>query len=87
MGKVLYHTDRDAKYMGGIAGAFISPQSDWFADKYGIKEGLLLGTNLMALVALIFANAPDWLNLIPAMLIMMLSRRMLITVCPMACGN
>ena len=73
--------------MGGITWAFISPQSDWFANKYGIKEGLLLGTNLMALVALIFANAPDWLNLIPAMLNIMLYRRTLITVCPMACGN
>ncbi|RLI00028.1 hypothetical protein DRO28_00600 [Candidatus Bathyarchaeota archaeon] len=73
--------------LGGLAGASISPVSGWFADKYGIKRGLLLGTFLMALASFIFAEAPNWIYMIPAMLFFMLATRILSTVCPMVCGS
>lgn len=73
--------------IGGVASAFISPPTGWLADKYGIKKALLLVTALMALTAFIFAEAPDWISIIPAMLVFMLSTRMVGTVCPMVCGS
>ncbi|MCD6529740.1 MFS transporter [Candidatus Bathyarchaeota archaeon] len=73
--------------LGGLAGASISPVSGWFADRYGIKKGLLLGTILMALASLVFAEAPTWIYMIPAMLLLMLANRVLMTVCPMVCGS
>ena len=73
--------------LGGLAGASISPVSGWFADKYGIKKGLLLGTFIMALASFIFAEAPNWIYMIPAMLFFMLATRILMTVCPMVCGS
>ena len=73
--------------LGGLAGASISPVSGWFADKYGIKKGLLLGTFIMALASFIFAEAPNWIYMIPAMLFFMLATRILTTVCPMVCGS
>lgn len=73
--------------LGGLAGASISPVSGWFADKYGIKKGLLLGTFIMALASFIFAEAPNWIYMIPAMLFFMLATRILSTVCPMVCGS
>jgi MFS family permease len=73
--------------LGGLAGAAIATLTGWLADKYGIKRILLIGTPLMALGSLIFALAPDWIIIIPALLIATLALRMVMTVCPMVCGS
>ncbi|RLE47445.1 MAG: hypothetical protein DRJ18_03230 [Candidatus Methanomethylicota archaeon] len=73
--------------LGGLAGASISPVSGWFADRYGIKKSLMLGTILTALASFIFAEAPTWAYMIPAMLLFMLATRILMTSCPMVCGS
>jgi len=73
--------------IGGLAGAAIATPTGWLADKYGIKRILLIGTPLLALGSLIFALAPDWLTIIPALLIATLALRMVMTVCPMVCGS
>ena len=73
--------------VGGLAGAAIATPIGWLADRHGIRRILLLGTPLMALGALIFALAPNWMTIIPAILITTLALRMVMTVCPMVCGR
>lgn len=73
--------------IGGFAGAAIATPTGWLADKYGIKRILLIGTPLMALGSLIFALAPNWITIVPAILIATLALRMVMTVCPMVCGS
>ena len=73
--------------IGGLASAAIAAPSGWLADKWGIKKVLLSGLPLMALAALIFAVSNNWLMVIPAFLLSMLSLRQVMTVCPMVCGS
>lgn len=73
--------------VGGLAATTVAAPTGWLADRYGIKKILLLGTPLLALGALIFALAPNWFVIIPAMLIATLALRMVFTVCPMVCGS
>lgn len=73
--------------LGGIAGALVSVPTGRFADRHGIKKTLLLGTPLMALGALLFALAQDWIILIPAVIISTLALRIVMTACPMVCGR
>jgi MFS family permease len=73
--------------LGGIAGALVSVPTGRFADRHGIKKTLLLGTPLMALGALLFALAQDWIILIPAIIISTLALRIIMTTCPMVCGR
>lgn len=76
-----------ANAVGGLAGAFIAIPTGWLADKYGIKKVLLSGTPFMALGALIFAMASNWVVIIPAIFIAILAMRLVMTVCPMVCGT
>lgn len=73
--------------IGGLASAAIAAPTGWFADRWGIKRVLLFGLPLMALAALIFAVSTNWLMVIPAFLLSMLSFRQVMTVCPMVCGS
>ena len=73
--------------IGGIAGATVAAPTGWLADKYGIRKILLFGTSLLAIGALIFALAPNWIIIIPAMFIATLAQRMVMTVCPIVCGS
>lgn len=73
--------------IGGIAGATVAAPTGWLADKYGIRKILLFATSLLAIGALIFALAPNWIIIIPAMFIATLAQRMVMTVCPIVCGS
>jgi len=73
--------------IGGVAGAVISLPAGWLADRYGIRRMFLLGLPLVALGSLIFALSPNWLMIIPALFITLLSQQILMTVCPMVCGR
>jgi len=73
--------------IGGLVSATISAPTGWLADKWGIKRVLLFGLPLMAFAALIFAVSNNWLMVLPAFLLSMLSLRQVTTVCPMVCGS
>lgn len=73
--------------VGGIAQGTISMPIGWLADRWGIRKMFMLGTPLMALGALIFALAPDWIVTVPAIFVTMLSMQWLWTACPMVCGS
>jgi len=73
--------------IGGVAGAITAAPTGWLADKYGTRKILLLATSLLALGALIFAFAPDWTVIVPAMFITTLAYRTVMTVCPIICGS
>jgi MFS family permease len=73
--------------LGGIAGALVSIPTGRFADRHGIKKTFLLGTPLMALGALLFAFAQNWIVLIPAIIVSTLALRIVMTACPMVCGR
>jgi len=73
--------------IGGLSAAAIAIPIGWLADRYGIKRIFLVATCLMAFGALLFASAPDWMMIIPAILITNLALRMAMTVCPVVCGS
>ncbi|NIM45627.1 MAG: MFS transporter [Nitrososphaeria archaeon] len=73
--------------IGGLSAAAIAIPIGWFADRYGIKRIFLIATLLMSLGALLFASAPDWMMIIPAILVAELALRMSMTVCPVVCGS
>lgn len=72
---------------GGVAAAAISMPTGWLTERYGIRRMFLVATPLMALGALIFASAQDWLMVIPALFLVSLSTRMMLTACAMVCGS
>ena len=73
--------------MGGVACAVISLPTGWLADRYGIRRMFLLGIPLVTVGSLIFFLSRDWLMIIPALFITLLSLQILVTVCPMVCGR
>lgn len=73
--------------IGGVACAVISLPTGWLADRYGIRRMFLLGIPLVAVGSLIFFLSRDWLMIIPALFITLLSLQILMTVCPMVCGR
>jgi MFS family permease len=73
--------------IGGVACAVISLPTSWLADRYGIRRMFLLGIPLAAVGSLIFFLSHDWLMIIPALFITLLSLQILMTVCPMVCGR
>lgn len=73
--------------VGGVAGSVISPITGWLADRHGVKRIFTLATPLMALGALVFAVARDWVMVLPAIIIATLALRMMMTACPMVCGS
>ena len=73
--------------LGGLAGAVAALPTGWSADRYGLRKTFLLGTSLLALGALLFALATNWMVVIPAMIIATLAVRILETACPAVCGS
>ena len=73
--------------IGGLAAAGISTPTGWLTGRYGIRQMYIWGAPLMALGALMFAVAADWVWLIPATFIASLSLRWMITACSMVCGS
>jgi MFS family permease len=73
--------------IGGVASAAISLPTGWLADRHGIRKMFLLAIPLIAVGSLIFFLSSNWLMIIPAILITLLSLQILGTVCPMVCGK
>lgn len=73
--------------LGGLAGATSALPTGWSVDRYGLKKTFLFGTSLMALGALLFALATNWIVAIPAMIIATLAATVLSTACPVVCGS
>ncbi len=73
--------------IGGVAAAAAAAPTGWLADKHGIRRILLVATSLLAVGTLIFALAPDWILIIPAIFAVTLALRMAMTLCPVVCGS
>lgn len=73
--------------VGGVAGAVASIPVGWLADRFGVRRILLTALPLMALGAVIFALSGRWETTALALLVSVLSFRMVMTVCPMICGS
>jgi len=70
----------------GIA-ALISAAVGWLVDRHGIKRFYLLGTALLAGVALIYALAPNWQVIIAATILFSVSMRLTGTGCSVICAD
>jgi len=68
--------------LGRLAGASAALPTGWSVDRYGLRKTILFGTFLMALGALLFALATNWMVVIPAMTIATLAVRV-----PKFCGG
>ena len=73
--------------LGGLAGAAAALPTGWSVDRYGLRKTFLFGTSLMALGALLFALATNWIVVIPAIIIATLAVNILGTACPAVCGS
>lgn len=73
--------------IGALSAAAIAVPMGWLADRYGVKRIFLVATMLMALGALLFASATNWMMIIQAILIGTLALGMTMTVCPIVCGS
>jgi len=76
-----------ANSIGGFASALVAIPIGWFADRRGLKKVFIFGTVLMAFAAMIFALASNWVMIIPALIFDALALRIVMTACPMVCGN
>jgi MFS family permease len=59
----------------GISNALISVPLGWLQDRYSLRKLFLMGVGLLAIVPLIYALAPNWKFMIPAMVIAALASR------------
>lgn len=73
--------------LAGTSGTAIALPTGWLADKYGIRKIFLVAIPAIAVGALFFAVALDWITTIPAMLLTMLGIQLLGIACPMVCGS
>jgi MFS family permease len=73
--------------MAGVGATLTALPSGWAIDRYGLKKTLYFGTVFMAVGALLFGLATNWLFTIPAMFIFTLAARVNQTSCPVVCGS
>lgn len=73
--------------LAGTSGTAIALPTGWLADKHGIRKIFLVAIPAIAVGALFFAVASDWITTIPAMLLTMLGIQLLGIACPMVCGS
>ncbi|MEM3551868.1 MAG: MFS transporter, partial [Candidatus Bathyarchaeia archaeon] len=73
--------------LGGLAGAISAILTGWSVDRYGLKKTFLFGTSFMAMGALLFALATNWIFAIPAVIVSTLAAAVLNTACPVVCGS
>ena len=73
--------------MAGVGATLTALPSGWAIDRYGLKKTLYFGTIFMAVGALLFGLATNWLFTIPAMFIFTLAARVNQTSCPVVCGS
>lgn len=59
----------------------------WAIDRYGLKKSFIFATIFMAMGALMFGLATDWLYTIPALFIFTLAASVARTSCPVVCGS
>jgi MFS family permease len=73
--------------LAGVGATLTALPSGWAIDRYGLKKTLYFGTIFMAVGALLFGLATNWLFTIPAMFIFTLAARVNQTSCPVVCGS
>ncbi|MBS7631541.1 MFS transporter [Candidatus Bathyarchaeota archaeon] len=73
--------------IGGLAAAAVSTPIGWLVSRYGVRWMYLVGLPIMAFGAFLFAVAPNWVWLIPAIFVSSLSFRWMVTSCSMVCGS
>jgi len=59
----------------GISNTIISVPMGWLQDRYNLRKLFIMGIGLLAIVPLIYANAPDWIYIIPAIIIMAIASK------------
>jgi len=72
---------------GGVASALVSLPLGWLATKHGIKKIFITGLLLMILGSTVFALSRNWEITFIALIIFMLSQRIVMTGCPLVCGH
>lgn len=73
--------------IGNAVSALISMPVGWLTDRYGLKPFYLLGTGLLAGVALLYAIAPTWEVIIAAAILFSISMRLTGTGCSVLCRD
>jgi len=73
--------------IGSGISALISMPVGWLVDRYGIKRFYLLGIGLLAGGALAYALAQSWQAIIPAVILLALSMRLIGTGCSVICAD
>lgn len=73
--------------LAGVGSTLTALPSGWAIDRYGLKRTFYFGTIFMAVGALLFGLATNWLWTIPAMFIFTLAARVNQTSCPVVCGS
>ncbi|MEM1569894.1 MAG: MFS transporter [Candidatus Bathyarchaeia archaeon] len=59
--------------IGGVVSSIFSAPAGWLIDKYGVKNMLVVGLMMSALVAAMYGFALNWWMLIPAIILMRIS--------------
>jgi len=72
---------------GAGVGALMSLPVGWLVDRYGLKRFYVSGIALMATAMVIYAAAPDWRWLIPAIMTISPSARFTGTGCSVLCAD
>ncbi len=73
--------------LAGVGTTLTALPSGWAIDRYGLKKTFYFGTIFMAVGALLYGLATNWLYTIPAMFIFTLAARVNQTSCPVVCGS
>ena len=73
--------------LAGVGATITALPSGWAIDRYGLKKTFFFGTIFMAVGALLYGLATNWLWTIPAMFIFTLAARVNQTSCPVVCGS
>lgn len=73
--------------IGNAIGSTIAVPLGWLVDRYGFRRFYLLGTGLLAGVALMYALAPSWHMIIAATILYTISIRLTGTGCSVICAD
>ena len=73
--------------LANVGSTLTALPSGWAIDRYGLKKTFYFGTIFMAVGALLFGIAVNWVYTIPAMFIFILAARINQTSCPVVCGS
>ena len=73
--------------IGGAVAVLISTPVGWLVDRHGLKRLYMLGTGLLAGVALAYALAPKWQVIVFAMILSSVSMTLTGTGCSVLCAS